>query len=224
MLTACSGGADSDAKPANSPSSSQATKQKKQVTAAQRLTQLAITQADVSGYKVKEPDTKEVYAKTQDDLTVNKADCAPLAYALNQLPLGSPEASLKREASDSNFMITYITLATYPQGKAEETMKGLSKAVASCKGGFSAKSKRGSTTTYTSAALETAPAGGDESLATAATFSFRGYTHTLRTQTFRFGDTIANYFTLDSGAFISSRPGNAKIPTSVVKAQNSKLG
>lgn len=67
-------------------------------------------------------------------------------------------------------------------------------------------------------------AGGDESLATAATFTYRGATQTLRTQTFRFGDTIANYFTLNTTAFVQGGLGNGVIPTALVKAQNAKLG
>ena len=77
--------------------------------------------------------------------------------------------------------------------------------------GFTAKSSTG-TTTYDSVTRETAPTGGDESLATAATFACRGAAQTLRTQTLRFGDTIANYFAMNTTAFLQGRTGNRRDP------------
>jgi hypothetical protein len=121
-------------------------------------------------------------------------------------------------------MLTYVTLSTYRDGRAEAAMKELAAAAASCGGGFTATSKSGSSAAYDSAKTENAPKSGDESLATSATFDFQGLPQTVRTQTFRFGDIIANYFTLDSGAFMSARAGNAEIPADLVKAQNAKLG
>ncbi|PWI17438.1 hypothetical protein DI272_27210 [Streptomyces sp. Act143] len=155
---------------------------------------------------------------------LDKKVCAPMAYATNYLPLGDPEASLVRIADNGRTVYTYITLATYAPGKAEAAMKGLAEAASACTAGYTAKSAKASTT-YSSVKKETAPAatGADESIATVSTVPYQG-TQTMRTQTFRFGDTIVNYFSIDSGGFINGRSAQATVPEDVVKAQNAKLG
>ncbi|MFI1484596.1 hypothetical protein [Streptomyces sp. NPDC020747] len=219
-LTACGGsGSDTDAA-ADKPKATAS--QAKEVSPAERLAKLMVTKAE-SGYTVKEPSDGDALAASQEDMDVDKAVCTPLAYAMNELPIGSPQATLTHVATRSGAMFTYITLSTYADGAAESAMKDLAKAADSCGSGYTATSDRGSSP-YNSVTVETAPSGSDESLATAATFEFKGFTQRLRTQTFRFGDTIVNYFTLDSGAFLQSRPGEAKIPADLVKAQNAKLG
>ncbi|MGC0330229.1 hypothetical protein RKD23_003219 [Streptomyces sp. SAI-170] len=222
VLTAC-GGSDSDAKPKGAPSSPKA-EQAKQATPTERLAKLMVTKA--GPYTLKEPETEEAFATSTDEVTVEKPECAPLVYAMNDLPLGDPEAHLTRvtNGGGSTSMLTYVTLSTYEDGKAEAAMKELAAAAASCGGGFSATSKSDGSVVYDSAKTENAPKAGDESLATSATFDFQGFPQTVRTQTFRFGDTIASYFTLDSGAFMSARLGDAEIPADLVKAQNAKLG
>ncbi|MFI1356785.1 hypothetical protein ACH4TV_24870 [Streptomyces sp. NPDC020898] len=221
-LTACSGG-DGNTNTADKPTAPASASQAKQLGPAERLAQLLVTKAEAVDYTVREPAEGEALAQSQDDMSVDKPDCAPLAYAMNELPVGDPKASLVRVANGPDSMFTLITLATYADGKAEAAMKGLTAAADSCGGGYTAKSTSGATTTYGSVTVETAPAGGDESLATAATFQHQGVTQTLRTQTFRFGDTIANYFSLDSGSLVQGRQGQAKIPAALVKAQNAKL-
>lgn len=223
-LTACSSGGDSDGDKdtADQPTASASASQAKQLGPAERLAQLLVTKADAGGFSIRKPVAGDALAKSQADMTVDHADCTPLAYALNELPIGDPEASLVRVTDPSKGTITYITLATYADGKAEAAMKGLTAAAGSCGDGFTAKSPTG-TTVYGSVTEETAPTGGDESLATAATFQYRGATQTLRTQTFRFGSTIANYFALNTTAFLQGGPGNAEIPAALVKAQNAKL-
>ncbi len=224
-LTACSGGdSDGGTSTADKPTASVSASQAKQLGPAERLAQLLVTKAEAGDYTVREPAEGEALAQSQDDMSVDKADCAPLAYAMNELPVGDPEASLVRVANGPDSMFTLITLATYADGKAEAAMKGLTAAAGSCASGYTAKSSSsGATSTYDSVTVETAPTGGDESLASAATFQHQGVTQTLRTQTFRFGDAIASYFSLDSGSLVQGGPGQAKIPAALVKAQNAKL-
>ncbi|WP_369248415.1 hypothetical protein [Streptomyces sp. R41] len=221
VLTACGGsdqGTDSNSKPEKTTASPAKT-----LSPAEQVARLMVTKAEAGGYSVRKPSAGDSLAETQDEMNVDKAACTPLAYAMNELPVGTSEASLTRVADKSTGMLTYITLSTYADGKAATAMKDLTTAADSCGSGFTAKSNSGSTT-YDSVTVETAPSGSDESLATAATFKFRGLTQTIRTQTFRFGDTIASYFTLDSSAFMNAHLGKAKIPADLVKAQNSKLG
>jgi hypothetical protein len=190
---------------------------------ADELARLMVTGAESGGYTVKKPAVGYALATSQEEMTVDKAACAPLAYAMNELPLGTPRAALTHVADKSSGMLTYITLSTYADGGAETAMKSLSKAAGSCTAGYAARSDTGATT-YDSVSVEAAPTGGDESLATAATFTYQGLTQTLRTRTFRFGNTIANYFTLDSSAFMQPHAAEAKIPTELVGIQNAKLG
>lgn len=227
-LTACGGdsGSGSDAdKPAATASQEQ---QEQQATPEERLQQLAITQADAPGdRKVTEPDDEFVFAKSAKEVTVDKPACAPLALAMNQLPLGEPQADLTRVVDSGGANIgafTYVTLTTYESGGAESAMSGLSKAVDACGGGFTAKSDE-NTSAYDSVTAEKpVAAAGDESLGFRSTLTFRGVTHTVHTQAVRSGDVLAVYFSVDGSAIANSKPSDAKLPTAVVKAQNGKLG
>ncbi|MEU0384473.1 hypothetical protein [Streptomyces chartreusis] len=222
-LTACGGDTDADAaadKP--QPTASPA----KQVTPAERLAKLVITKADVPGLDVKspsEPDDTYVFAKSPDDVTVDKPVCAPLAHAMNQLAVGSPVTDLTRHVPQSD-RFTYITLMLYSApGKAESAFSGLSKGVDARGDGFTAKAK--GSTVYDSVTAEKPVArAGEESLAFRATTTFRGITHTMHTQAVHKGDVVAVYFSVNGTAMIQDRPGDAKLPAAVVKAQNAKLG
>ncbi|MGW7208282.1 hypothetical protein [Streptomyces sp. NPDC054837] len=224
-LTACGGGdgdGGSDAKATAGPKAT-ASQAKPAVDPVKKLTKRFVTKAEVADYNVDEPAKGDAMAETQEDMRVDKPACAPLAYATNYLPLGDPAASVVRVASDGTFAYNYITLATYTEGKAEAAMKGLAEAVSSCTAGYTAKSGKASTP-YTSVKKETPfpDAAADESIATASAVSYKG-TQTMRTQTFRFGDTIVNYFSIDSSGFMQGRSSSAKVPTDLVKAQNKKL-
>ncbi|MFE0801403.1 hypothetical protein [Streptomyces sp. NPDC058812] len=227
-LTACGGdsGSGSDAdKPTATASQEQ---QEKQATPEERLKQLAITQADAPGdRKVTEPDDEFVLAKSAKEVTVDKPVCAPLALAMNQLPLGEPQADLTRVVDSGGANIgafTYVTLTAYESGSAESAMSGLSKAVDACGDGFTAKSDE-NTSAYDSVTAEKpVAAAGDEFLGFRSTLTFRGVTHTVHTQAVRSGDVLAVYFSVDGSAIANARPSDAKLPAAVVEAQNGKLG
>jgi hypothetical protein len=227
-LTACGGGDGDDGRTTASEKpkpSATATQAKPSADPAKQLAELLVTNAEAGGdYRIDEPAKEDAMATSQDQLQVAKPACAPLAYASNYLPIGDAEASLVRYASTGSYVYTYITLATYAEGKAEDAMKGLAAAASSCTTGYTAKSDK-SSTTYTSVKKETAPSDptADESLATTSTVEYKG-TQTMRTQTFRFGDTIVNYFSINSGGFLQGQSSQATVPTDLVKAQNAKLG
>ncbi|MFJ3235156.1 hypothetical protein [Streptomyces sp. NPDC086787] len=219
-LSACGGGSGSDSAETSATASAP-----KQVTPADRLTKLVITDADVHGFKVKKPDSDYAFAASRDDVTVDKPACKPVAYALNQLPLGKPEADLTRDVAQGAYsgVSTYVTLTSYASGEAKSTLAELSKSVAACGGGFTAKAKV-NTSSYDSVSTEKAPSGGDETLAFKSTLAFRGIHHTLRTEAVRRGDVIAVYFSVNGFAIGQGKPSDAKLPDAVVKAQNAKLG
>lgn len=227
-LSACGGGDGDGASDAKTTDRAKATASaspaKPSVDPAEELAKLLVTKAEAGDYNVREPEAGDAMATTQDQLRVDKAACAPMAYATNYLPLGDPEASLVRVADKGTSTYNYITLATYAPGRAEAAMKGLAEAASACTGGYTAKSDKASTT-YSSVKKETAPTGtgADESIATASVVPYKG-TQTMRTQTFRFGDTIVNYFSINTYGFLNGRSSEADIPTDLVKAQNKKLG
>ncbi|MEU4926948.1 hypothetical protein AB0G54_10655 [Streptomyces yokosukanensis] len=224
-VTACGGSSDSaaDAPSADKPKAT-ATRTE-QPTPAERLAKLVITKADVDGYRVEKYDTKYTFAKSQNEVTVAKTACAPLAYAMNQLPLGKPQADLTRTVLTGKYgtASTYVTLATYASGEAKSAMAGLSKAVNSCGGGFTAKAD-GNTSPYDSVTSENAAPAGAESLAFKSTMTFRGMTHTLHTEAVRRDDIVAIYFSVNGFAIADGKPSDAKLPAAVVGAQNRKLG
>lgn len=223
-LTACGGG-DSETDAADKPGAKATASMTKKVTPAERLAKLVITKADVGGYNVEKPTDEFVFAKSADEVTLDKKVCAPLAYAMNQLPLGEPRADLTRVASKGGLVggYTYVTLTAYEDDGAESAMAGLSKAVASCGDGFTAKSKSG-TSPYDSVTAEPTTKAADESLAFKSTMTVLGTTHTLHSAAVRRDDVIAVYFSVDGRAIAESRPSDTKLSAAVVEAQNAKLG
>ncbi|GAB2876753.1 hypothetical protein GCM10027074_51030 [Streptomyces deserti] len=224
-LTACGGDADPD-KATGEPRPT--TSGAKQVTPAERLAKLMITKADLSGPDVtptSSEDDEYAFAKSPDDMTVDKPACTPLAYAMNQFPLGESQADLTHYASEGlGNGFTYITLATYDDpGKAESAFAGLSEAVDACGGGFTAKANGTSTIGSVTAEKPVAPAG-DESLGFRSTLTSRGVTHAMHAQAVRSGDVVAVYFSVNGSAMAAGRPSDMKLPPEVVKAQNAKLG
>lgn len=219
-LTACGG----DKEPDNATGEPRpATSQAQQVTPDQRLAELMVHPADVDGFSVNKPDAQFAFATSPKEVKVDKPACAPLAYAMNQLPLGAAQADLTRVVSKGlPSPDTYITLTTYKAGDAQSALTDVGKAVASCGDGFTAKAK-GGTSTYGSVTDEKVAAAGDETLGFKATMTFRGASHTVHTQVVRQGDVLGVYFSVNGMAIAKAEPSDAKLPTAVVKAQNAKL-
>ncbi|MEU1328743.1 hypothetical protein [Streptomyces sp. NPDC005865] len=193
---------------------------------AAELNKVVLGKSEVKGFRVEKPQTEFVFAKSRDEIKVDKAGCAPLAYAMSQFPLATPRADLTRVASGAKGpgAFTYVALASYPAGKAKAALAELSRAVGSCGGGFTAKAGK-NTNPYASITAEKAPtpAGADESVAFNAVTPYKGRNHTVRTLAARHGDTLAVYFAVDGTAFVQSYAGNAKVAQPIVKAQSAKL-
>ncbi|MFC7257771.1 hypothetical protein [Streptomyces lutosisoli] len=225
VLTACGGGTDKDANANTDSKPDTSASPTKTLSPAEQVARLMVTTAEAPGYTVDKADTEYAMAKSQDDVTVDKTVCASLAYAMNQLPLSKPQATLTRiaRADKADAVTTYVTLSTYASGAARTAMADLSKSLKPCAGGFTAKGSGGSNP-YDSVTTETAPTAGDKSLAFAATFDANGNTQTVRTQVSRFGDTVVTYFSMDTAAVMGAGAGDAKVPAGLVKVQNAKLG
>lgn len=221
LLTACSADEGHDTSAAPKAPATRA----KQASPTEHLTQLMITKGDISGKEVAEVGDDFVFAESPDDVTVDKPACAPLAYAMNQVPLGDPTADLTRYVSGGmKGAATYITLTSYADGAARATMAELSEAIDACGDGFTAEAEDGSST-YDSVVTEdpVAPAG-DETIAFKSTMAFNGASHTLHTQAVRSADVIAVYFSVNGLAIANAQPSDGKLSTEVVRAQNRKLG
>ncbi len=223
-LTACGGGGE----PENStgeprPSATRS----EQAAPAERLAGLMVTPAEVKGFAVKPYDNEFALATASSEMTADKPACAPLALALNQLPLGEPQADLTRvlapESQGLNSTQTYVTLTSYATGGAKAVLADVKKAVDACGDGFTAEGSNGSTVYDAVAAQDVTPAG-EETVGFTATTSYQGVSHTVHTQAVRAGDVVAVYFAADGMAMVNGRTSDAELPPAVVKAQSSKLG
>ncbi|MET9548200.1 hypothetical protein ABZY36_23250 [Streptomyces sp. NPDC006627] len=224
-LSACGGSGSADGSSKDDKPKTSASPEKTTDPAAE-LDRAVLSTSEVKGFTVRKPTKKYVFAASQDQIKLDEPVCAPISYATNQLPLGTPKAHLTRVAAGAEGpgTFTYVTLATYANGEAETALAGLSKAVDSCGNGFTATSgKTNSPHTSVTAESVPAPKGADESVAFRTTTKHQGVTHTLRAQTVRYGDTVAVYYAVDAMAFAQTRPGNAKVATAVMDAQNAKL-
>ncbi|WP_181139493.1 hypothetical protein [Streptomyces sp. Ru71] len=225
-LAACSGnGSDASGGSDGSGKSSGSAAPTRQAGPAERLAQLMVTPAQVGGRSVEKPGEDYAFAASPSEVRLDKAVCAPLAYAMNQLPLGEPQADLTRVVKTDSMSDapTYVTLTAYAPGGARSALSGLEKAVGACGAGFTATSKNAGTT-YASVAAEqpTAPAG-DERTAFKATLTVNGVTHALHTEAVRAGDVVAVYFSVNGMAIAQNRPSDAKPMPAVVNAQNARL-
>ncbi|MFJ8901764.1 hypothetical protein [Streptomyces sp. NPDC102370] len=223
-LAACGGGGESDNSTGEPRPSATRTEQP---APAERLAGLMVTPAEVKGFTLQEYDDEFAIAESSSELSADKPACAPLALALNQLPAGEPQADLTRvlnsESEGLTGAHTYITLTTYAPGKAQAVLADVKKAVAACGDGFTAKRGDGNSVYNSVAAEDTIPAG-DETAGFTATMSYQGVSHTLHTQVVRAGDVVGVYFSANGLAIANARPSDAKLPTTVVEAQNAKLG
>ncbi|WP_309063868.1 hypothetical protein [Streptomyces sp.] len=223
-LTACGGDTESD-KATGEPRPSASRTER--LTPEQQLAELMVTPADVDGFSVEEPSDDFLFATSPEEVTLDKQACAPLAHAMNQLPLGDPRADLTRvlaeKAKGLDSAHTYVTLTAYGAGGARSAVADVKKAVESCGSGFTAEAS-GGTSAYDSVTAEEVAPAGDEALGFEATMTFRGAPHTLHTEVVRDGDVVGVYFSVNGLAIANARPSDAELPPSVVKAQNAKLG
>ncbi|MFH8468755.1 hypothetical protein [Streptomyces sp. NPDC017991] len=227
-LTACGSG-DSETDATDRPGAGATASKAEKTTPAERLSKLMITTSEAGGGdEVGKLSTEYAFAKSQEEVTVDKKACAPLAYALNQLPLGGTTADVTRTVSKEGLSgdVTYVTLNAYADGGAESAMADLSEAVSSCGAGFTAEAKGNSSPYDSVAAEQTDKAGeaGDESLAFKSTMTVQGTTHTMHSAAVRDGDVVAVYFAVNGRAIAEGRPSDTKLAAKVMETQNAKLG
>lgn len=241
LLTGCSDeGSDSkdDSKNSEGSSSSSSAPAAKARTAAE-LEKLLLAQGEIKGYRVVSGD--DTLPKSKSDVKADKAECAPLAYAMAGLAPGETEANASNTVMEEpegasgspkdtdeaeleaalKFNMTFVGLSSYDGDGAEKALKAVSDGVKACSGGFGITAQ-GENQKVKKVAEAKATGTGDESVAFAVDSDMDGEgTATLKTEVVRLGNTVATYYTLN---FANLGTGKAaEVPAAVIEGQTAKL-
>jgi hypothetical protein len=241
LITGCGGGSDDkDPSGGSDKSSSSPTATAKALSAAE-LEKLLLAQGDAKGFKVASGD--DTLPKSKSEVKADKAECAPLAYAMAGLAPGETDANASNTvtedtASDAaskspediseddienafKVNMTFVGLSSYAGDGAEKAMKALSDGVGACSGGFGLTAQ-GEKQKITKVAPGKASGTGDESVAFSVVSDMDGEGKaTFNTEVVRDGNTVATFYTVN---FASLATGEAApVPAAVIDAQAAKL-
>jgi hypothetical protein len=248
LVTACGGSSDDDGAAGDDKATAEQSAQAggsdasapagKALTAAD-LEKAALAQADVKNGEV----TTKVPAKddvAKDQVSTDDEACLPLALAQAGVAQGEPAASVKRswqgqteapsesKGPDGQDMIDVsvdkimLNLASYPDGGAEQALKGLSTAAEKCAGGFLATSGEDKLK-ITKVGTATAPEGGDEAVAVDLGVDVGKDTAGLmKLVVVRKGATLATFSAVNLSSMMTGAA--FEVPAEVVDAQVAKLG
>ncbi|MFI2504444.1 hypothetical protein [Streptomyces sp. NPDC018972] len=247
LATACGGGDEKggnggdEAAKGDAASSAPAAKA---LTAAE-LEKLVIASADLKDHKVAEPGKDDVF--DPGTLSVERAECEPVAQALSSVPTGKPAASAQRlvtqeseaakkgmpdlaelteeEAEEAmldslDITKTMTSLRSYDADGAERALAALREAGKKCAGGFS-MSIDGEKQQVTKVTEEKLAAGEDAVAWTVGT-ELDGTSADTKVVVFRQGTTLAGFSSFNIAAV--SRGEAFEQPTAVIEAQEAKLG
>lgn len=243
LLTGCSDEGSNDSKQStgssDSSGSSSSAPAAKARTAAE-LEKLLLAQGDVKGYRVASGD--DTLLKSKSDLKTDKAECAPLAYAMSGLAPGETEANasntVTQEAADMSsrapedidkadiegafkVALTFVGLSSYDGDGAEKAVKAVSDGVKACSGGFGIAAQ-GEKQKIKKVAEGKASGAGDESVAFSVDSDMDGEgTATFNTEVVRIGNTVATYYTVNFANLSTGKA--AEVPTAVIEGQVAKL-
>jgi hypothetical protein len=205
------------------------------------LEKLLLAGDDLQGYKVDTGD--EALPTSKGQVKTDKAECAPLAYAMAGLAPGDTQSGAsnsvtRNPASDAaskspedigeadienafKVEITFVGLSSYDGDGAEKALKAVTDGIDACSGGF-ALTGEGETQKITRVAAAKSSGGGDESVAFSVDSDADGEgTATFNTEVVRVGNAVATYYTVDLAALGSGKA--AAVPTAVIEAQTAKL-
>jgi hypothetical protein len=245
LITGCSSDGskkDKGSKGSGNGSSSSSSAPAAEAVTAAALEKLLLAQGELKGYKVDSADA--TLPRSKSDVKTDKAECAPLAYAMSGLAPGETDANASNSltedtASDAaskspeditgadienafKVNLTFVGLSSYSGDGAEKAVKAVSDAVTACAGGFGITAQ-GENQKITKVASEKASGTGDESVAFAVDSDMDGEgTATFHTEVVRVGNTVATYYTVDFAA-LSSSGKSSDVPAAVIDAQAAKL-
>ncbi|MFI5678871.1 hypothetical protein [Streptomyces cellulosae] len=239
LITGCGGGSDGKdtsegSNEGSGKASSSPTTAAKALSAAE-LEKLLLTQGDIKGFKVTSGD--KTLLKSKSEIKTDKAECAPLAYAMAALAPGETDANASNtvtqdtasavaskspeDLSDADIenafqvKLTYVGLSSYQGDGAEKALKAVSDGVQACAGGFGIAAQ-GEQQKITKIAPAKASGSGDESVAFSVDLTADGESTSTTTQVVRVGSTVATYYTVSFGK-------TAEVPEAVLSAQAAKL-
>ncbi|MEV0226621.1 hypothetical protein [Streptomyces sp. NPDC050704] len=247
LLTACGGGEQSD-EGKDAKGGAKSDKPAAKALTAAELEKLVVAQGDVEDHDIKKPGKDDVFEP--GSVSVDKAECEPVAQVLSALPAGKPAASAQRlvvqeseaakkgmppmeeladmtekeaeEASIDSLDITktMTSLWSYAADGAEQTLGTLREAGKKCAGGF--------TMTVDGEKQQVAKVG-EEKLtagegAVAWTVGIKQDAAVVETKVvvFRQGATLAGFSSFNIAAV--TRGEAFEQPTAVIDAQAAKLG
>jgi hypothetical protein len=241
LITGCGGGSDdADASEGSDKASASPTTAAKARSAAE-LEKLLLATADIKGYKVASGD--DTLPKSKSEVKADKAECAPLAYAMSGLAPGDTDANASNTvtevpASDTaskspediseadienafNVEMTFVGLSSYEGDGAEKAMKSLSDGIEACSSGFGITAQ-GESQKITKVAAGKALGSGDQSVAFSVDSDMDGEgTATFNTEVVRVGSTVTTYYTVNFATLATGKA--ADVPAAVVDAQAAKL-
>ncbi|WP_228976579.1 hypothetical protein [Streptomyces sp. DH12] len=244
LVTACGGGekaGDGDKGAAKEGAS--AAPAAKALTAAE-LEKAVLAQGDLKGHKVEPAGADEI--GKPGSVTVDKAECLPLAELGSGLALGKPTADVTRkvmeepkagaekpsledmtekqieEALTQSMAVTVTVdkLASYEAKGAADALASLRAAATACTGGFTV-TQDGEKTKIVKVAEEKV-SGGDEAGAWVVTADLEdGDSMTVKAAAVRQGTTLATFTAMNIGASAGGK--DFPMPTAVIDAQVAKV-
>ncbi|MET9861031.1 hypothetical protein ABZY93_17270 [Streptomyces smyrnaeus] len=247
LVTACGGGEEGGEDKKAKGGGKSEKPAAKALTAAE-LEKLVVTKGDVKGHEITKPGKDDVFAA--DAVSVQKAECKPVAQVLSALPAAKPAASAQRlvvhkgdaakkdmpsteelgemteeEAKQAtidslDITKTQTSLWSYDADGAQQTLATLREAGKKCAGGF-AMTLDGDKQQVTKVTEEKLSVG-DEAVAWTVGTKQDGTSADTKVVVFRKGTTLAGFSSFNIAAV--TRGEAYKQPTAVIDAQEAKLG
>jgi hypothetical protein len=238
LVSACGGGKDAAGGEKGRADTAEATQSAaapaaKALTAAE-LKKAVLVQGDVKDHKIGSPGPEDIVAKSA--ITVDKPVCAPISYMGSGLAIGSPVATVQRKitsvpkkpqnakSSDDlmaafDVTMTFVSLSSYDDKGAEDTLDTIRRSAAACAGGFS-----GTTVDQKdkiTAIKEEKATGGDEAAAWTVTREEDGDSVPFKMVVVRKGTTLASFVSINMAAAATGEA--TPLPTALLDAQLAKL-
>ncbi|MET9801221.1 hypothetical protein [Streptomyces sp. NPDC006368] len=230
--TACSAGKSGDEGAGKGKESGAAEPGAVRAPSAAELEKLVLAQGDVAGHKVTKAGPGDTL--TAKDITVDKAQCEPIARLIAGVAAGEPAAEVKRKvleepkkgdsvediAAAFDVTLTMPVLGSYEAKGAEETFAALRTAATACAGGFQV-TVRGTQRKVLSV-TGTPLTGGDEAAAWTVVTEQEGDRMPVKIAAVRKGAVIAGFYAMNVMAAGAGK--DYELPKVVVDAQVAKLG
>ncbi|MFG3657321.1 hypothetical protein [Streptomyces sp. NPDC047706] len=250
VVTACGGGdqAGAEAGDKEAKGGAGSTEAAAKALTAAELDKLALAMADLKDHQVKKPGKADLFDPAT--LSVEQAECEPVAQALSALPAGEPAASAQRLVTQNSkaagegmpsmeelaemteeeaeaamldsldITKTMTSLWSYDADGAERNLAALRAAGQKCAGGFS-MAVGGEKQQVTKVTEEKLAVGEDAVAWTVGTKTDGGTPAETKVVVFRQGTTLAGFSSFNIAA--AGRGEETAQPTAVIDAQEAKL-